>query len=281
VIASIRFACIVLLAWLVLLAQDYVCPMDPDVHSSTPGFCPRCGMKLVPGIPDAARYPVALTLIPNPPHAGADTELKFAITDPHSSKPVVRFQVVHEKLFHLFVVSQDLSWFEHEHPDPQPGGGFRIAERFPKPGMYRVLADFFPDGGPPQLIAKTVIVPGGGALEPAKLLSDLSPKQAENLNVELVTEPPQPIAGLKTLLFFRLSPADGIEKYIGAWGHLLVVSDDLVDAIHTHPFLADGGAGEQFNVIFPRARTYRLWAQFQRHGVVNTVAFNVPVRGLR
>jgi hypothetical protein len=83
------------------------------------------------------------------------------------------------------------------------------------------------------------------------------------------------------MVYFKLSPADGIEKYIGAWGHLLVVSDDLVDAIHTHPFFADGGAQEQFNVIFPRARTYRLWARFQRKGAVNTAAFNVAVKELR
>jgi hypothetical protein len=275
-----RFACVVLLASLSLFAQDYVCPMDPDVRSNTPGVCPRCGMKLVLGIPDGARYPVALTLSPNPARAGADTELTFAITDPHSGRPVRHFQVMHEKLFHLFVVSEDLSWFEHEHPDAGPGGVFQIHERFPKPGLYRVMADFFPEGGTPQLIARTVIVPGG-SLEPAKLRADLSPKQAENLKAELVTDPPQPIAGLKTLVYFRLSPADGIQKYIGAWGHLLAVSDDLIDAIHTHPFLADGGAVEQFNVIFPRARTYRLWAQFQRNGVVNTVAFNVPVRDLQ
>jgi hypothetical protein len=276
-----RLACVVLLASLLALAQDYVCPMDPEVRSATPGICPRCGMKLVLGIPDEARYPVALTVIPNPARAGATTELRFAITDPHSGKPVEHFQVMHEKLFHLFVVSQDLSWFEHEHPEAQPGGRFHIDERFPKPGMYRVFADFFPDGGTPQLIARTVIVPGGGALEPATLNADLTPKQAENLKVELITDPPQPIAGMKTLVYFKLSPADGIEKYIGAWGHLLVVSDDLVDAIHTHPFLADGGAQEQFNLIFPRARTYRLWAQFQRKGVVNTAAFNVAVKGLR
>jgi len=275
-----RLACAVLLASLVLLAQDYVCPMDPDVRSSTPGVCPRCGMKLVPGIPDGARYPVALTLAPNPPRAGAETELRFAITDPQSGKPVEHFQVVHEKLFHLFVVSQDLSWFEHEHPSAEPGGVFTLHERFPRPGMYRVMADFFPDGGTPQLVARTVIVPGGGALAPAVLHADLAPKQATNLSAELSTDPPQPIAGLKTLVYFKLSPADGLEKYIGAWGHLLVVSDDLVDAIHTHPFIADGGAGEQFNVIFPRARTYRLWAQFQRLGIVNTVAFNVPVRAM-
>ncbi|MBX3199075.1 MAG: hypothetical protein KF894_13160 [Labilithrix sp.] len=26
----------------------YVCPMDPEITSSTPGVCPKCNMKLVP-----------------------------------------------------------------------------------------------------------------------------------------------------------------------------------------------------------------------------------------
>jgi hypothetical protein len=29
-------------------AQEYTCPMHPEVRSSTPGTCPRCGMKLEP-----------------------------------------------------------------------------------------------------------------------------------------------------------------------------------------------------------------------------------------
>lgn len=29
-------------------SETYVCPMHPDVKQSTPGKCPRCGMKLVP-----------------------------------------------------------------------------------------------------------------------------------------------------------------------------------------------------------------------------------------
>jgi hypothetical protein len=36
----------------------------------------------------------------------------------------------------------------------------------------------------------------------------------------------------------------------------------------------------QFNVLFPRAKMYRVWVQFQRLGVVNTVGFNVPVKEL-
>jgi hypothetical protein len=34
-------------------------------------------------------------------------------------------------------------------------------------------------------------------------------------------------------------------------------------------------------VIFPRAEAHRVWVQFQRKGVVNTVAFNVPVVQLK
>ncbi len=26
----------------------YTCPMHPEVHSPTPGNCPKCGMTLVP-----------------------------------------------------------------------------------------------------------------------------------------------------------------------------------------------------------------------------------------
>jgi hypothetical protein len=94
-------------------------------------------------------------------------------------------------------------------------------------------------------------------------------------------EPPQPIAGMKTLMFFRVKPAEGLEKYIGAWAHMLAASDDLIDLIHTHPFIADGGPQLQFNLIFPRARTYRIWVQFQRKGVVNTAVFTIPVSELK
>src|SRR5580765_8726856 len=34
----------------------YVCPMDPDIRSSGPGKCPRCGMALVAGSPVPRAY---------------------------------------------------------------------------------------------------------------------------------------------------------------------------------------------------------------------------------
>lgn len=258
----------------------YICPMDPDVRSHTPGDCSRCGMKLVAGLPDPVEYHLDLGVTPRPPKAGQMASLTFSIHDPWKNHPVKNFQVVHEKLFHMFVVSQDLQVFVHNHPTLGSDGNFHYDYAFPKPGMYRILGDFYPDGATPQLIAKTVIVPGASP-RPAPLPRDYSTKTTENMQVELVTEPAQPITGMKTQMRFKVSPGDGIEKYLGAWGHMLAASDDLIDLVHQHPFIADGGPQIQFNMVFPRTRTYRVWVQFQRNGVVNTAHFDVPVQALR
>jgi hypothetical protein len=256
----------------------YVCPMDPDVRSSQPGTCPRCGMKLSNHIPDAAEYHLDVVSTPRIPEPGQKVDLRFDVHDPWKDRPVKNFQIVHEKPFHMFVVSQDLEFFVHEHPVWQDDA-FHYQIAFPRPGLYRVVGDFYPDGATPQLIPKSVVVPGSPMQDP-KLSRDYSPKTDANMTVSLVTDPPVPIAGVNTQMHFRIDPATGLEKYIGAWGHMLAASDDLIDLIHTHPFIADGGPQLQFNVVFPRPAAYRVWVQFQRLGVVNTVHFDVPVEEL-
>jgi hypothetical protein len=77
-----------------------------------------------------------------------------------------------------------------------------------------------------------------------------------------------------------LDPVEGFEKYLGAWGHLLAASDDLIDMVHQHPLFVDGASEVQFNMVFPRSQAYRVWVQFQRNGVVNTVHFDIPVKAL-
>ena len=263
-------------------AQDlvYQCPMDPDIRSNKEGFCSRCGMKLKSGIPEPVEFPVDLKVLPRALKPGAKAQLEFSVRDPQNDKQIEHFEIVHEQLFHMFAVSKDLQFFVHDHPVFGEDGKFRYDIVFPRAGLYRVLTDFYPEGATPQLIAKTVIVPGPLQATPV-LAKDYGPRQAENMKVSLVTDPPQPISGTKTMMFFKVEPADGIEKYLGAWGHMLAASDDLIDMIHTHPFIADGGPEMQFNVYFPRERTYRIWVQFQRNGVVNTARFDVPVQDLK
>jgi hypothetical protein len=255
----------------------WVCPMDPDVRSTKAERCRKCGMQLVAGIPHPEEYPVDMVISPAAPRPADQVTLRFTVLQPGKNERA-KLELIHERLFHLFLISKDLTVFRHEHPELQSDGSFLLRTRLPKGGMYRVLCDFYPAGGTPQMIPKTMFLAGVGFA--ARLAPDLRPQSAENLEVSLRLDPEQPLAGTKTMLFFHLNPADGLEPYLGAWGHLMAASSDLIDMTHAHPAWEEGGPNTQFNVIFPRPGLHRVWVQFQRRGVVNTVAFTVPVLGI-
>lgn len=255
---------------------DWTCPMDPDIHMDRPGKCPRCGMTLTLKIPDRVEYPLYLTVSPRSIQPGESAQLSLRVIDP-AGKPIRRFETVHEKLIHLFVVSEDLEFFAHVHPVFQEDGSFTLTMAFPKPGMYRLLADYYPLGSAPQLTIETLYVKGSSR-QPQLSLS-LAPQHSENLTASLRLEPEQLMTGLLARLYYTLEPSEGLERYLGAWGHMLIASEDLVDLMHLHPFLA-GNSVIQYNVIFPRAGNYKVWSQFQRLGVVNTIAFSVKVSQL-
>ena len=264
---------------------DFVCPMDRDVRERGPGKCPRCGMALVANLPDAVEYLLEVRTAPRLVRPGREVTFEFAVRDPRTRKPVREFEVMHEKLFHLFVISQDLQFFAHEHPAPLADGRFRFRTVLPKAGEYRLACDFFPKGGTPQFLTRTIFTAGSGLAEGPRLEADVGPKRGVNLSAELTMEPAEALAGLETLFFLKVSPREGLETYLGAWAHLLAASDDLIDVVHDHPLYTYLDQSErpqiQFNLLFPRERMYRVWVQFQRLGVVNTVAFNVPVKALR
>jgi|SoiMethySBSTD1v2_1073268.scaffolds.fasta_scaffold376245_2 hypothetical protein len=255
----------------------YICPMDPDVRSHQAGTCRRCGMALVSGIPDPVEFHLDLNTIPGIPSPARTAVLQFTIHDPWKDRLVNHFNVVHEKLFHTFVVSEDLQFFEHGHPRLVADGVFQYPIRFPKAGMYRVLGDYYPEGATPQLTSETVFVPGSSPSAGVELQRDYSSKQSENMRVSFETVPDQPVATARTQLRFSIDAEHGLQRYLGAWGHMLGVSQDLIDMMHEHPFLADGGPNMEFEVVFPRPGAYRLWVQFQSDDVVNTVHFDVPV----
>jgi hypothetical protein len=265
-----------LLALLLWQVVEFICPMDPDIRTKGPGKCAKCGMTLVAGLPQPAEYPLELTIKPDTAPAGKPLDLQFRVRHPKTGAPVTGFEVVHERLFHLFLVSHDLEYFAHEHPELARDGSFHLSATLPKPGIYRLLADYFPKGGTPQVTPKTIVTQGF-ATPLGKVTRAPDPDLAPKQEVSLELDPPQALAGKKTRLVFRV-PREGLQPYLGAWAHLLAASHDLVDILHAHPTLADGGAGIQFDMIFPRAATYRFWIQFQRAGAVSTVDFTVPVR---
>jgi len=214
-----------------------------------------------------------------------NTQLEFSVLGPDDGELVSQFVLDHDHLFHVYVVSQDLRFFLHLHPAQKSDGKFQSDIVFPRPGLYRVLSEFTPAGGVPQSVVDSLLVSGvansGSPQGLPVLVRDDSAKQAGPLRVSLVVEPVEPNPRTKTMLFLFLDADGELEKFHSDCGQLLAVSDDSIDLMRAEPFASDGRRRVQFNVYFPRARSYRLWAQFQHSGEVNTAYFDIPVQEMK
>ena len=132
------------------------CPMHPDVRSGTAGKCPLCRMDLVPMPPPRiGEYRLDVTLQRG---AGGSKGLRLAVREPDSNTLVQSFATVHEQRFHLFVVSRDLEYFAHVHPQQVKDGSFHLDHQLP-PGEYMLIADFLPANATSQMVQRAIIVP--------------------------------------------------------------------------------------------------------------------------
>lgn len=52
--------------------------------------------------------------------------LRLTVRDPQTNARVTDFATIHEKTLHLFIVSRDLAYFAHVHPEPQEDGTFLL-----------------------------------------------------------------------------------------------------------------------------------------------------------
>ena len=249
----------------------YTCSMHLNYRAAKAGKCPRCGMALVsiePGIPE--EFDLQMTLSPMVPQPGKPLHLRFAVFNPRTGEKVKKFGLMHDRFFHLFLISQDLSDFQHIHPRQLADGSFVINTTLQKPGLYKVYTDFYPLDGAPQVLQANLPVAGwtGDVIAgQAKLASDkvltkvvkgwvvmpaeadklgvnvraLESKPAGDLKVELAIERPPLFNGQKSTLKFHLTddatgqPVRDLIPYLGAWGHALILSEDQTAVVHSHP----------------------------------------------
>ena len=223
----------------------------------------------------------AVFALPDVVRPGETAPLSIQLRD-DAGAALEKFDVNHEKLMHLIVVSEDLSHFEHRHPEYDGQGTFRDELTFPAGGRYKLFADFLPAGGAQQTVGEWVEVEGKGEERPVEPDAELV-KTVEGKVVELAIEGLAPNA--ETMLTFSFKDAasgrgiDDLEPYLGAVGHVVILSEDAETYLHVHP--ADEGATgpeAMFHTSFPASGTYKLWGQFQHEGRLITVPFvvNVP-----
>ena len=198
---------------------------------------------------------------PLPVRAGVVETWTLHLRDRASGKLLTRFDVVHEKLLHLIIAAQDLSWFNHIHPTLAPDGTWTVQFALPRPGTYRLFADYTRAGGRHEVLASDITTSErqASAMPTAALVPDVldahgfvsrsveaTPEShpevvgGEAYTVRFMPMPAYIIAGQPvmlhaTVLDAQAHPVTDLEPYLGALGHAVVVSEDRTRYLHVHP----------------------------------------------
>jgi hypothetical protein len=212
------------------------------------------------------------------PTAGRPAELELTIPGA-SGQPLKDFAVVHDAKVHLILIRDGLDQFAHLHLTPDPATGvMRAKHTFPEGGTYHLFADHQPAGKPAATAAARVKVTGDAPADPPLTPDAPGTVSGDGLTAKVAVEGAKP--GGEATVRFELTdaagqPAADLEQYMGAMGHLVVVSADAARYVHAHP--AEGQYGPKnvvaFGATFPQAGTYKGWGQFKRGGQVRVVPF--------
>jgi uncharacterized membrane protein len=287
----------------------YQCPMHDGIHAENAGVCPVCGMELVP-IQYGPRMvlhdePFGLELAMQKRFAetaelGSETptldplQQRLIFTPKYNGALLPSLPVVHEHPLHVTVVSSDLTFFDHVHPQPQKDGSLQLDYRFPHPGHYLIFGEYFPAGQRDQAFRFPIAV---GEDELTAELPQLQVTPADTkpidghpqMTAELVTQPRTLTAGTHAMLLFRLTndgqPVIDLQPYMGAMGHCAIIAEDTQSFLHCHPEQvypttpdSRGGPDIAFHTNFPHPGKYKIWGQFRRNGQVVIADFVVEVK---
>jgi hypothetical protein len=181
---------------------------------------------------------------------------------------------------HLMVVSEDLSWFHHVHPEEQTDGSYTIAETFPGCGKYLLFADFKPKGAAQTLTMQELEVQGSRS----ENMEDSSNKwitKVGGYKVRLINASDFQTNKTQDLEIFieengkELVETD-LQQYLGASAHIVMIGKSGKEFLHIHP-VPDSRFPIFAQTHIAKAGVYRIWVQFKIDGQVHTADFTVNV----
>jgi hypothetical protein len=227
----------------------------------------------------------ALLKTPNNLAAKEPVNLVINIQD-SSGKSVSKFDIFQEKIMHLIVVSDDLRFFDHLHPDYKDNGRFEVSANFPEPGNYTLFSDYKPSEQKETIALLNVKIPGTVPL-PKELEKFEKTKTISDTKVSLNVSQQNIQAGQEVSLKFAVKDAKSnqvvkdLQPYLGEKGHLVIIKSSLPltksDYIHAHALKNSSGQEIDFMTKFPQKGTYKIWLQFNRGGQIKTADFWVNV----
>lgn len=211
--------------------------------------------------------------------------LEIKVQD-QAGQPIDKFETPQQKPMHLIVVSDDLRFFNHIHPNYQGKGKFAINHDFPAPGNYTLFSDYKPNGQAEQIAVEKVSIPGNVPI-PSELETFANTQTVENTKVQFQLSQAKPQAGKEVKFSFNLidtakkQPVTDLQAYLGKQAHLVIIRSSspltAADYIHAHSLNTSNKGKVEFKSKFPHQGTYKIWLQFQRNGKVATAPFWVTV----
>lgn len=234
------------------------------------------------------KYNVNLQSDPAAPQSGKSTRLSIIATEKMTGNRISQFEVIHDKLMHLVMVSNDLSYFAHVHPKFNDNERiFAITHTFPRAGRYKMWVDAKPKGGTQFVKEFYLNVEGTPASKhvPIVVEKDFVKKAVANgQKYQVRLNVPESInAGQDTEIVFELSDSEGrlitdLEPLMAAGGHCVIISADAGKFLHIHPLKEvavgwRGGPEIAFMTNFPSPGLYKAWGQFQHRGYIITADF--------
>lgn len=226
---------------------------------------------------DPNAFHLTLTTEPATVQAGQQVNVMLQLTDAFGA-PVTEFEIVHEKKVHVIIIREDLQKFTHAHPEPGADGVLSSIVSFPEGGTYFFHVDFTPRDGTGVTLMSELRVEGSATQAPP--LEPFVPGrvQTDELLADVAV---QEVQGARRISFALMgldtTPVSDLEPYLGAMGHLVVVSADGRKYVRAHP--VDGGKPNEvmFDVLFPGSGLYKGWGEFQRAGKVLVVPIVLSV----
>ena len=224
------------------------------------------------------------------PEAGRKTMLTISVAE-KSGTPIRDFELVHDKLLHLIIVGEDLSYFAHVHPTlTGADGNFTIDHMFAESGKYKLWVDFKPKGGKQTLVTFIADVKGLPIHKAVMPVYDgIYIKESTDRNYQISLKLPQEniLAKRDTNIVFSISDALGnpitdLEPLMSAGGHSVIISSDIQEFLHVHPTEEvkpdwKGGPHVSFGTSFPKPGLYKVWGQFQHKGRIIVADFVLEV----
>lgn len=190
----------------------------------------------------------------------------------------VPLEVVHTMKMHLLVVNEELTWFDHIHPEKQADGTYYVSETFPSAGKYLFFIDYKPVGLPANVSMKLVGVQGRRLRQipeqDIKLVSVVDGYTVTLFNgKDLKTNTGQSLQFSIEKDGKNLDEKD-MEQYLGANAHIVMISQADKDFLHIHP-MSDHRFPIYAHTYIRKSGLYRMWVQFKIEGKVHTADFTV------